>query len=157
MAQKNYQFDPKSPSGIEVTEEIQALGGGVARVVTMPSRSSSSHGSSPPGVPSSTDSSPSPQVGVYKHDMPITQPMAFYPMDYYDPSSTFMAYPDFSPGPPPPPPPPQPINFLPAEFNDIFGVTGNRAGGDLYGADVLLDQLGFKPGEPWQPMDHVGL
>jgi hypothetical protein len=170
MAQKTFLFDSHNPtpsSGVEITDEIQALGGGGPRVLSRPSRGTSSHGSSP-RYPPSVESSPSPpQGGTYVPDTSVIQsPQSTnynqtpeqqsqqIPVSYIDPSK-FMGGNLYSDVCTMDEATAQSMNYPTADFNDIFGIT-QQAGSDIYGSDVLFDQLGFGEGVSWQPMDHVG-
>jgi len=175
MAQNKFLNNPLSPhTGLEISEEILALGGGGPRVIAKPSRAGSIGSASSPY--SHTDPSPSPPQssavysieerpsiaqamgsapqspqprGHHKHEEP--QQEHHQPMPYWDPA-VFMPlnmFPDYNAGlqqqqvqSPASADEQMMSNYIPAEFNDIFGVTSNN-GADAYGSDVL-GQLGFE-------------
>lgn len=151
--------------GVEITDEIHALGGGGPRIISKPqlplSSSSSPYSTESPKIFSESSqsppsSNPSDEYPPQKCDNPVdTQPSGPFaadsvanlfpsmPLDWetYDYSSHLL---------------PPSDNTLPADFDGMFDAIGSTAPHDPLNGPTILEQLGL--GGEWQPvMDHLGL
>jgi hypothetical protein len=155
------RHDPTfGPVGLEVIEEISALGGYAGGTITLTSKkhgsprsgeviseTGSSAGNSPHDA-SSTSNSPD---HLHETTQSFSQPFLPNTTSYGQP------YPVGSPkfqGNSAQVQVPSQGTVLPNDFNDIFGVVGDQGRSVLSGTDIL-EQLGLM--EEWQPnMDYMG-
>ncbi|KAF8582756.1 hypothetical protein K439DRAFT_1618032 [Ramaria rubella] len=145
-----------APGGIQVLDEIHALGGGGPRVISKKSRPTSLPSTSDQKTPSETSLSPTPEIpsddytpSPFAPNIHIAEqpPQTFSPMNSpLDFSSIdFSQFADFSGG------------TLPENYNDIYGIMRNSPPSQLppSGPNVL-EEIGL--GGEWQPiMDHFAL